>query len=72
MVLTAHEVAILDAVAAKDRYRFIVVAHNHRSEVQKAGGTLVVSPGEYFGWLLGHCTAVIALLNTLEATIVEL
>lgn len=63
---------MLEAVAAKDRYRLSVFAHNHRSEVQKAGGTLVVNPGECCGWLFGHCTAATAVLDTLEATIVEL
>jgi putative phosphoesterase len=71
-VLVAHEMPILEAVTAGNRYRLVAYGHTHRPEVKRKGHTLVVNPGECGGWLSERCTVAIANLATLEADIVDL
>ena len=71
-VLVAHEMPILEAVGASERYRLIVYGHTHNPEVTVEGNTLVVNPGECGGWLNGRCTVAIAHLDTLTAEIIDL
>lgn len=71
-VLVAHELPIVEVVAAGGSYRLVVYGHSHRPDIQRVGDTMVVNPGECGGWLLGRCTVAIARLDTLEAEIVDL
>jgi putative phosphoesterase len=71
-VLVAHEMSILDAVTAGNRYRLVIYGHTHRPEVKRVGDTLVVNPGECGGWLTGRCTVAIANLVTLHVEIIDL
>ena len=72
MVLLAHEMPILEAIAASGQYRLVVYGHTHLPEITKRGETLLVNPGECGGWLKGRCTVAIADLDTLEAEIIDL
>ena len=71
-VLVAHEMPILEAVAASGTYRLVAYGHTHLPDITKKGNTLLVNPGECGGWLNGRCTVALAHLDTLEAEIIDL
>ena len=71
-VLLAHEMPILEGVAAGGHYGLVVYGHTHLPDVQVKGETLLVNPGECGGWLKGRCTVALAHLDTLKAEIIDL
>lgn len=71
-VLVAHEMPILEAVAAGGHYRLVAYGHTHSPDVKVMNNTLLVNPGECGGWLNGRCTVAIAHLDTLTAEIIDL
>jgi putative phosphoesterase len=71
-VLLAHEMPILEAVAASAHYRLVAYGHTHSPDIRVVGNTLLVNPGECGGWLHGRCTVAIARLDTLTAEIIDL
>lgn len=46
------------ALAASDAHDVVCFGHNHRYEVRRNGGTLVINPGEVMGELSGAATVV--------------
>jgi putative phosphoesterase len=71
-VLVAHEMPMLEALAASGHYRLVAYGHTHLPEIQVKGNTLLVNPGECGGWLHGRCTVALAHLDTLHAEIIDL
>jgi len=71
-VLVGHEMPILEAVAASEKYRLVAYGHTHLPEIKLEGHTLLVNPGECGGWLHGRCTVAVAHLDTLQAEIIDL
>lgn len=50
-ILIAHLNASVDQYVADGDYGLVVFGHTHRAEVRRAGGTLIVNPGETGGWV---------------------
>lgn len=52
-ILVMHEPRGVMDVAAAETYDLIVYGHTHQCDLQTAGKTIVVNPGEVCGWLGG-------------------
>jgi putative phosphoesterase len=63
---------LVKAVVASEIYDVVVRGHNHRSEVTRHGTTLLVNPGEIWGYLTGISSVAILDTNNLEVEIIEL
>jgi predicted phosphodiesterase len=51
---------------------FLIYGHTHKSDIRRAGRTLIINPGEAGGWLSGRCTAVVLDPESREAEILSL
>jgi len=67
-----HEPVFLDALAESGRLDLVVYGHLHGREKRKAGGALIVNPGECSGYLTGNPTVMVCDLDKLEAETIEL
>ena len=61
-LMHGHEQRLLEAFAGCSCVNVLVYGHTHRPEVRKEGKTLIVNPGEVYGYLTGKST--VALLDT--------
>lgn len=59
--LATHVHTSVENFVARGKYDVIIFGHTHRPEINKAGRTLLINPGETGGWLTGKST--IALFN---------
>lgn len=57
--LLNHRHERLEALLAKHPVDFLIYGHTHKSDIRRAGRTLVINPGEAGGWLSGRSTAVV-------------
>jgi len=71
-LLHGGDVELLEALIDHESFDVVVHGHTHVAEIHRKGTTLVVNPGEVYGYLTGKST--LALLDTVkrEARIVEL
>lgn len=72
ILLLLHEPALLDALAASQRYDVILYGHTHRVDKRSVGKTLILNPGECGGWLYGKNTIALLELPGKDVRIVEL
>jgi putative phosphoesterase len=63
---------LVKAVVASEIYDVVVRGHNHCAEVTHYGNTLLVNPGEIWGYLTGLSSVAILDTTDLEAEIIEL
>jgi len=57
--LLTHGHERLEALLAEHPVDFLIYGHTHKSDIRRAGRTLVINPGEAGGWLSGRSTAVV-------------
>jgi putative phosphoesterase len=53
-------------------YDVVCFGHNHRFEIDRSGGTLVINPGEIYGLLTGKSTCVVYDTEAGEATRIDI
>ncbi len=71
-ILVAHFDLAVDRYAAEGGYDLVVYGHTHRQEVRRAGGTLIVNPGEAGGWLTRRSSIALYDPATQTAEILEI
>src|SRR5215813_13183989 len=71
-LLLLHEPDNLETYAASGQYDLITYGHTHRVDIRTVGETLIVNPGESWGWITGRANVAIADLETKSAELVLL
>lgn len=66
------EELLVEAVVASQLYDVVVRGHNHRAEVTKHGKTLLVNPGEIWGYFTGLSSLAILDTSNLNVEMIEL
>jgi len=66
------EEPLVRAVVASQLYDVVVRGHNHHAEVTRHGKTLLVNPGEIWGYFTGHSSIAILDTASLNVEIIEL
>ena len=60
------------ALAKQGNYDAVLYGHTHEVDVRKINNTLLLNPGEVFGFLSGKSTIALLDLNKMEVEIIEL
>lgn len=60
------------AIAKGGKYDVVCFGHNHKAEITKSGGTMIVNPGEIYGGLTGCSTFAVYDTTTHTAELVQL
>lgn len=60
------------ALAMSARYDYVCCGHNHRSQIERMGKTLLLNPGELYGRLTGRSTIIILDTATDKADLIEI
>jgi putative phosphoesterase len=55
-----------------EQHQFVFHGCSHQVEMKTRGDTLLLNPGEAWGWLLGSCTAMLVDLVTREVEVIKL
>jgi putative phosphoesterase len=63
---------LVKAVVASGLYDVVVRGHNHRAEVTRHGRTLLINPGEIWGFLTGLSSVAVLDTCSLSVEIIEL
>lgn len=72
-VLMSHTFDDLQGeIAQRGRFDLILFGHTHRPLTMKAGGALVVNPGEACGYMSGRPTCAVVDLESMEARILDI
>src|SRR5579885_419143 len=71
-VLLLHEPDNLETYAASGQYDLITYGHTHRVDIRTVGETLIVNPGESWGWITGRANVAIVDLEAKSAALVLL
>jgi len=66
------EEPLVRAVVASQLYDVVVRGHNHHAEVTRHGKTLLVNPGEIWGYFTGRSSIAILDTASLNVEIIEL
>ncbi|HOV82748.1 MAG TPA: metallophosphoesterase [Methanothrix sp.] len=71
-MLHGTEEALVKAVVASQLYDVVVRGHNHRPEATRHGRTLLVNPGEIWGYLTGRSSVAVLDTKSLDVEFIEL
>jgi putative phosphoesterase len=71
-MLHGTDEALVRAVVASQLYDIVVRGHSHRYEATRQGRTLLINPGEIWGYLTGSRSAAILDTTTLNVERVDL
>lgn len=71
-MLHGTEEALVKAVVASQLYDVVVRGHNHRAEATRHGRTLLVNPGEIWGYFSGRSSVALLDTRSLEVEFIEL
>lgn len=69
-ITVVHNPAGLDIAA--EEADLVVYGHTHKSNISRAGGKLVVNPGECSGWVSGVSTIAVVDLAAMTAEIITI
>ncbi len=71
-IILLHKNDIVEELTESQAYDLIIYGHNHHTEINRSGKTLMVNPGECGGWVTGKSTVAILDLTGLNVRIVDL
>jgi len=65
-------IALISAISKQGNYDIVVYGHTHEPFEEKMGGTLVLNPGETYGYLTGKASVALLDVSKLEVEFVEI
>jgi len=71
-MIHGEDMELLTSLIRTQSYDVVVHAHTHEAKIYRQGKTLVINPGEVFGYLSGKSTIVLLDTQTLDAKIVQI
>ncbi len=70
-IIMMHEPVLIDKLAETREFDVILYGHLHKVDIRKVGKTVIINPGEIYGYLFGKCSFVVLDLQTLETQVFE-
>ena len=64
--------SFIHSLCLSSRYDVIMYGHTHEIHIEKIGKSLVINPGEVFGYLSGNASLVVLDLDGLKTEVVKL
>lgn len=64
--------SIVDSLASSGKYDVVLYGHTHEVDVGRVDKTLIVNPGEVYGYLTGKSTIAIMDSRSLDVEVIEL
>jgi putative phosphoesterase len=71
-MIHGEDMELLTSLIRTQSYDVVVHAHTHEAKIYRQGKTLVINPGEVFGYLSGKSTIALLDTQTLDAKIVQI
>jgi len=71
-LLHGTDESLTRAVVASQIYDVVVRGHNHRQEVTRQGRTLLINPGEVWGYFTGRSSVAVLETSDLRVEVIEL
>jgi putative phosphoesterase len=71
-IFMTHKPYMLDEIIGSGKYDLVIYGHTHKQDIRRAGGTLVINPGESTDWLTGQPWVVILNLDDMKSEEISL
>ncbi|MEO0139515.1 MAG: metallophosphoesterase [candidate division WOR-3 bacterium] len=66
-----HEPVFVDKLAETGDFNFILYGHLHKIDIRRVRNTLIINPGEIYGYISGKCSFVVLDTESLDVKVYE-